>query len=142
MDDGQSHVISLFTIQRLFCLSWMVDTQVHKCTSVPHSLVSVHVKLNVASWSLNFKESYLCTLRCRRVFGWPVHHTAIPRSEAQDWYSYGYVSEGPAHSDCYTSTTLSMLTSLRSLWKQTHRHNHSCARFMSLISFHTHVLLT
>lgn len=98
-------------------------------------LISVHVKWSVASW-------YLCTLMCRTVFGWPVHHTAIPRSEAQDWCSYGFVSEGPAHSDCYTSTTRSMWTSLRSLWTNTHGHNHICAGFIPLISFHTHIIIS
>lgn len=89
------HILSQLNGRRL-------GTHMHFC------LISVHVKLNVASW-------YLCTRMCRGVFGRPVHHTVIPRSEAQDWCSYGFVSGGPAHSDCYTSTTRSMWTSLRPL---------------------------
>lgn len=117
-----SNLISMFTISLLpFC-----NFSVHKCTSVPQGLTFILVKLSSVDW-------YLCKRRCRRFFGWPVRHTASPRSEAWDWCSCGFVSEGPAHIDCYRSTTPSTWTSRRSLQKHT---------ITSLLSLHTRFLLT
>lgn len=111
-----SNLISMFTFYYLFVI--------FQCTNALLSLMVI--KLSSVDW-------YLCKRRCRWFFGWPVRHTASPRSEARDWCSCGFVSEGPAHIDCYRSTTPSTWTSRRSLQKHT---------ITSLISLHTRFLLT
>lgn len=68
--------------------------------------------------SEDYWERYLDIMGCRPVSEWLGLHIWLPRWGVLGWCSSESSSGSLSHSDCYTPTTQSMSTSLRSLPQQ------------------------
>lgn len=66
----------------------------------------------------DYWERYLDIVGCRPVSEWLGLHIWLPRWGALGWCSSEFSSGSLSHSGCYTPTTRSMSTSLRSLPQQ------------------------
>lgn len=66
----------------------------------------------------DYLERYLDIVGCRPVSEWLGLHIWLPRWGALGWCSSEFSSGSLSHSGCYTPTTRSMSTSLRSLPQQ------------------------